>query len=274
MKQQLISTAVFTKLVLFLLLASPAACQKTLHSSTATVSCKPERALVLGSGNDGQVKKYEHWDAGCRIVVGGQTIFYRDFFLRKPTVTYHEAEVLGSQVMNDLLSTARKFPAAAIDCAGLKTCRVAGRPEMIHAVYAEANRLYFSQEHNDKNADSISVPQENQIRKQLISDYAAFNDVWFGGELPADTSVSYFPVKNSTEIGEEEEQLIPVGKPKFAIFVNAYYDRDAREADFTLMHEMAHVWVALHGGAFESHGEKWQNEMRQLADEGAFNNLW
>lgn len=274
--RKIISATVLTKLALFLLFASPAACQKTLHPSAATVSCKPERALVLGSSSDGQVKKYEHWDAGCRIVVGGQVIFYRDFFLRKPTVNYYEAALLGWHVIDDLTSESKKFPATTVDCRHTRelerSCRITGKPEMIHAVYAEANILYFSQEHNDKTAD-IDVPQENKIRHLLQQHYDDFNDDWFDGKLPPAT-VLYFSQNNTPDIGTEQDQSSPAA-PHAMIFVNAYYDRDIREADFTLFHEMCHVWADTYGQPeLSPHGSAWQGCMLHLALEGAFSNLW
>ncbi len=111
--------------------------------------------------------------------------------------------------------------------------------------------------------------QSKAVREDLIESYQRFNNGWFNGELPQDTKIEYsdmgpdYPIGLTTQIGDN-----------FSIFINAYDDRNVREAELTEFHEMCHVWVATHGDEFEEHGPKWVGCMRGLAAAGAFDDLW
>lgn len=108
-----------------------------------------------------------------------------------------------------------------------------------------------------------------EIQGSLKDDYVHFNNGYFDGKLP-DIPVVYKSVENA-DIGDTTCQWTSDGDTACSIFVNAYYDRDEREADMTLLHEMCHVAVTP---SFDQHGPVWQNCMHNLANAGAFDNLW
>ena len=107
------------------------------------------------------------------------------------------------------------------------------------------------------------------IHERLIADYQAFNDAWYDGALPKDTTILYYSSPGYS-IGETTQT-----DDKFEIFINSYYDRDLREAELTEFHEMCHVKVeVIDGPELEDHGPKWVKCMRERAAAGAFDNLW
>lgn len=109
---------------------------------------------------------------------------------------------------------------------------------------------------------------EAEIRAELVKDYEPLNDAWFDGKLPHDTTVSYNEA-SGRYIGVTHQ----VGD-HFDIFINSYYDRSVNEAEFTELHEMCHVAVAVSGYEYEQHGPRWQRCMLRLAQQGAFTELW
>lgn len=113
-----------------------------------------------------------------------------------------------------------------------------------------------------------------KIQETLTRSYAEFNTDWFGNKLPSSVSILYVLVPDSKLIAQTRDRINADGSTHFTIFINAYYDRDLREAEFTELHEMCHVYNSVEGREFEAHGTHWQACMLQLAMNGAFNNLW
>ena len=117
--------------------------------------------------------------------------------------------------------------------------------------------------------DSTSV-NEAKIRAELVENFRHFNDGWFDGDLSQNTRIMYYNMGPDFAIGD----MTSDGAGQFTIFINSYYDRNPREAEFTEFHEMCHEAIALRGNEFEEHGPAWQGCMHRLANAGAFENLW
>lgn len=112
------------------------------------------------------------------------------------------------------------------------------------------------------------------IQQILTSSYQEFNRAWFDNKLPSDTTIVYVSIPTWDKIGNTDRRVNANGSVHFTLFVNAYYDRDVRESEFTELHEMCHIRESLDGDEFDSHGPKWQACMLQLAMNGALENLW
>lgn len=103
-------------------------------------------------------------------------------------------------------------------------------------------------------------------RRTLQKWYAKYNRDYFGGKLP---KVSLgFALMPRTKFGHTTK----VGD-RFEVDISgAIFDMD-KTILFTLLHEMAHIklWQRY---PRHQHGEVFCREMRRLAREGAFDQLW
>ncbi|MGH7744615.1 MAG: SprT-like domain-containing protein [Candidatus Dormibacteria bacterium] len=105
---------------------------------------------------------------------------------------------------------------------------------------------------------------------ELMGEYDAFNVMYFSAKLPrVDVQVSN--EKNSEWMGRTDE----CGSRCFLITISSPWNPSPREQSFTLLHEMCHVKMAVENiNEFNMHGPKWQECMLELANKGAFNQLW
>lgn len=90
--------------------------------------------------------------------------------------------------------------------------------------------------------------------------YRRYNKKYFGGKLPAATTVFS---KLGGWLGECYHESAE-------IFINKDLRKWPRECKFTLLHEMAH----LNLGWRVNHGPKFESEMLRLAKAGAFKGVW
>lgn len=112
------------------------------------------------------------------------------------------------------------------------------------------------------------------LQQNLQADFEAYNNEYFGGELPT-VSVLYIDEGPNADIGDTVCTLSKQSPMICTITINSYDDRNEREADLTLFHETCHVYTYQHGtDDFDPHGPHWQACMHQLADEKAFDTLW
>ena len=121
-----------------------------------------------------------------------------------------------------------------------------------------------------------AVEKYEHNNTELQRRYAAYNDYYFGGELPQNLPVVWadIPRENGYYImGETRED---VEGHAFMIEIDTKTNVASSTADLTLLHEMCHaataVYVRTHNE--ESHGPKFQSCMAQLASEGAMHDLW
>lgn len=95
--------------------------------------------------------------------------------------------------------------------------------------------------------------------------YEEYNDLYFGGELPDLT------VKWSRKHTKDCDGLY-VYHPESAIYLNSSLKKWDRVWRMVLLHECVHV--EQRNDAVLDHGRKFQNRMKQLVRQGAFQDLW
>lgn len=117
--------------------------------------------------------------------------------------------------------------------------------------------------------------------KTLQRWYATFNDAYFDGELPA-CKTTWEDLRKHKAIGWYR----PIEYERFDGKRWKYHRTDheiclcpkikdmVSISQFTLLHEMAHLYVGLRHPRAQAHGRIWQKEMLRLASIGAFKNLW
>lgn len=96
--------------------------------------------------------------------------------------------------------------------------------------------------------------------------YDDYNRLYFGGKLPP------VPVKWSRKHTQDCRGLC-VYQPKLAIYLNPRFKKWERIWAMTLIHEMVHV-EQRHDVRAKDHGRKFQNRMKALVRQGAFQDLW
>lgn len=101
--------------------------------------------------------------------------------------------------------------------------------------------------------------------------YRGYNEEYFANELPKDTTVKWGDLTLQDDIGLSE--LRPDGT--WVIVLDRANNPSPVQARLTLLHESCHVrtWVR-NMTEFETHGDKFQACMLQLAHQGAFKELW
>ena len=98
--------------------------------------------------------------------------------------------------------------------------------------------------------------------------YQGYNHKYFGDELPA--AIIVHTLKDEHRMAETEQ-----AGTYYEIRMNPKYEPSEQQARMTLLHEMCHVEnLASPEPVFEDHGRVWQGCMHDLANEGAFEDLW
>jgi predicted SprT family Zn-dependent metalloprotease len=101
----------------------------------------------------------------------------------------------------------------------------------------------------------------------LTHQYRKYNHEFFEDKLPKDLIVYWGPAGGDHFIA----YTYHLGEPDVWIEMNPKYNLASTETFLNLLHEMCHVSV---GQTFDAHGPKWQKCMHNLADVGAFDDLW
>ena len=110
---------------------------------------------------------------------------------------------------------------------------------------------------------SIATPVASLSTKDLQTAYTAFNEHYFGNQLPKDAEVDYGEY-NPAYMGSTN--TLPDGR--FHIALNELYVSGSRTALLTILHEMCHekVWNT----ETDAHGKRWRSCMLGLDAQGAF----
>lgn len=96
--------------------------------------------------------------------------------------------------------------------------------------------------------------------------YHEYNRLYFGGKLP-DVPIVWSSKKNPDSRG------CCVYQPELVIYLNPRFRNWERIWGMTLIHEMVHV-EHRHDVRVKDHGHKFQNRMKRLVEQGAFQDLW
>ena len=96
--------------------------------------------------------------------------------------------------------------------------------------------------------------------------YAEYNARYFGGRLPT------VPVVWSRKYTQDCEGCF-IDKPYPVIYLNPKFKKWERVWEMVLLHEQVHV-EQMDGSRLKDHGRKFQNRMKKLARQNAFQDLW
>jgi hypothetical protein len=110
---------------------------------------------------------------------------------------------------------------------------------------------------------SIASPISGQKKINLVDWYNGYNEQYFLNQLPA----------ARVEWGEMGNMGITYMGASPLIVISEKYNPSFREAQMTLLHEMCHVKLSP-VLVFDDHGPEFQQCMHNLANEGAFDELW
>lgn len=107
---------------------------------------------------------------------------------------------------------------------------------------------------------------------ELQQEFEDLNAAYFGGSL----------TKVEVDLSDQKEDdwiglTTPCGNGKYCILINAQLTPAPKEREWVLLHETCHVYVYINEkGTPESdpHGQEWQSCMLNLAEKGAFKNIW
>lgn len=114
---------------------------------------------------------------------------------------------------------------------------------------------------------SLFANNERQFSAPLTHTYQIYNDAYFDGNLPQNLKVYLGPAEGNAAI------IAGIGDPsREYIEINPKYNPINQELEMSLLHEMCHC--ATGTSEFEEHGPKWHKCMKNLAAEGAFDDLW
>ena len=130
--------------------------------------------------------------------------------------------------------------------------------------------------------------QELPMRHMATNDeakqfYLEANEYYFNNELPKDVTVRFVPYP-TTDDGIPAMAFTTFGSPIDMVLDAEYRDNVAIWAE-SVLHESCHIQtinIIKFPGAnplyipmeFDQHGEKWNGCMLDLAQQGAFKNLW
>lgn len=104
----------------------------------------------------------------------------------------------------------------------------------------------------------------------LTQEFEDLNAKYFGGSL------------NNVEVdlsNQKEDDWIglttPCGDGKYCILINTWLTPAPKEREWVLLHETCHVYIyEKETPENDSHGPEWQTCMLNLAEKGAFKNIW
>lgn len=119
----------------------------------------------------------------------------------------------------------------------------------------------------------FGCPANRTTSDSLTYDYKEFNEDYFLGQLPRDTEVVYGNLTQLNDMGYTWKD----DAGRFHITVDKETNPVERQARMTLLHEACHVEVETHKlnrDPFDAHGIEFQNCMVNLAEHGAFRDLW
>lgn len=113
-----------------------------------------------------------------------------------------------------------------------------------------------------KTAEDISLSVE-----ALKSSFDDFNEQYFDGVIPGDTTIEYASM--------ELMGLTTYERHKIQIYIDQDTKPFPKVVLETLLHEMTHAYLHVKGvQEFDPHGHLFLQKMRDLEDQGAFDDLF
>ena len=128
------------------------------------------------------------------------------------------------------------------------------------------------EERYQKILDSIKPTNDEKMYIRLKRLYCLFNRKYFENSLPSSHHVCIAIVPRRIINGALGESTGDTNSDFWKICICK--ESHEGEMELTLLHEMAHISVDRKNKRFCAHGPLWQEEMKRLANLGAFNKLW
>ena len=124
---------------------------------------------------------------------------------------------------------------------------------------------------------TVILIDRSQVNDAILQqDYLEYDKLYFDNKMPRNTVVvslgpAYAYGKDNMGITERVDGV-------FFIQINPVFHPTQKQMDITLLHEMCHVvtWGSSDGPKTQRkrHGPEWQACMLDLAEDGAFDDLW
>jgi hypothetical protein len=108
-------------------------------------------------------------------------------------------------------------------------------------------------------------------RDRMSSWYNGYNEKYFNNELPKDVLITHDLHDDRFSALTEQYK-----SGMYHIQFNLKFNQSGREELFTLLHESCHIrqMSSKEGDEFDQHGPRWESCMHELANKGAFDELW
>lgn len=99
--------------------------------------------------------------------------------------------------------------------------------------------------------------------------YASYNHTYFQDELPKTVVIT----RNLQD--DRFMAITDYSDGYYHIGINPRFNLSTKTERINLLHEQCHILGFVeHDDEFDQHGPKWQQCMHNLANQGAFNDLW
>lgn len=114
-------------------------------------------------------------------------------------------------------------------------------------------------------------PSQIEVDQYLMQRYKYLNKRYFSGRLPDDVLIGWDKSGEVKRDGSSVETIF-TKRPKIAF--DPYVKPLHNYVEFSLLHEMVHLFVTHYCPERRNHGRNFQRHMLILAAAGAFEKLW
>lgn len=115
-------------------------------------------------------------------------------------------------------------------------------------------------------------PTQNKDLQRYVDDYyKGLNEDYFDNKLPKDTAIV---IRNIDDPPNTIALTTPLGNHKYVISLDPRLNATSGAFALSEAHEVCHEATNEAGHPDPFHGEYFQNCMKRLANEGAFEKIW
>jgi hypothetical protein len=105
--------------------------------------------------------------------------------------------------------------------------------------------------------------------------YASTNDVYFDNQLPKDTIIQIHVIPPDVNADFTIGETTALGNGQYIIQIDPRFNLSANQEAGTLLHEECHIYLMQQNGDPDpKHKERFQSCMKNLAEGGAFYDVW
>jgi hypothetical protein len=144
---------------------------------------------------------------------------------------------------------------------------------LISSLVALAHREYkpVPLQHTTHNQFASEAEEQEFVNKW----YAATNDTYFSNKLPKDTKIEIHEIPPDVHADFTIAQTTPLGNGQYIIEIDPRFNNSGDAEGLSLDHEICHIYLLQQNGDGDgAHGVRFQNCMKRLAAEGAFQEVW